>query len=40
MHLRHVGPKEGPRSDHFICERNPRQHVIDLDPTLLPDIEE
>jgi hypothetical protein len=40
MHLRHVGPKEGPHSDHFICERNPRQHVIDLDPTVLPPIEE
>jgi hypothetical protein len=40
MHLRHVGPKEGPRDDLFVCERNPRQHTIDLDPTVLPDIEE
>lgn len=40
MHLRHVGPKEGPRDDLFICERNPRQHTIELDPTVLPDIEE
>ncbi|MFA8370870.1 hypothetical protein [Burkholderia thailandensis] len=40
MHLRNVGPKEGPRHDRFICERNPRQHTINLDPTLLPEIDE
>ncbi|HEY0289165.1 MAG TPA: hypothetical protein VGC62_19495 [Pseudomonas sp.] len=40
MQLRHVGPKEGPRDDRFICERNPSQHTIDLDPTVLPEIEE
>jgi hypothetical protein len=39
MHLRHVGPKEGPHADHFVCVRNPRQHTVDLDPTVLPDIE-
>lgn len=40
MSLRNVGPKNGPRYDRFVCERNPRQHVIDLDPTLLPEIVE
>lgn len=40
MHLRNIGPKNGPRYDRFICERNPRQHIIDLDPTVLPEIEE
>ncbi|WP_152530587.1 hypothetical protein [Paraburkholderia dilworthii] len=40
MRLRNIGPKNGPRDDRFICERNPRQHTIDLDPTLLPEIEE
>lgn len=39
MHLRHVGPKEGPRDDLFICDRNPRQHTITLDPTVLPEID-
>lgn len=40
MHLRHVGPKEGPRDDLFLCERNPRQHTIQLDPTALPELED
>lgn len=40
MNLRNVGPKDGPRDDQFICERNPRQHTIDLDPTLLSEIYE
>lgn len=40
MNLRNVGPKDGPRYDRFICERNPRQHTIDLDPTVLSEIEE
>ena len=40
MHLRHLGPKEGPKDDVFVCERNPRQHTIDLDPTVLPEIED
>ncbi|WP_208934500.1 hypothetical protein [Paracidovorax avenae] len=39
MNLRNVGPKHGPRDDMFICERNPRQHTILLDPTVLPGIE-
>ena len=40
MNLRNIGPKNGPREDLFFCERNPRQHTILLDPTVLPDIEE
>lgn len=40
MNLRNVGPKDGPRDDMFICERNPKQHTILLDPTVLPEIEE
>ena len=40
MNLRNVGPKDGPRDDLFICERNPKQHTILLDPTVLPEIEE
>lgn len=40
MHLRRVGPKEGPRDDQFICVRNPAQHTVQLDPTVLPDIED
>jgi hypothetical protein len=40
MHLRHVGPKDGPREDLFLCERNPRQHTIQLDPTALPELED
>ena len=40
MHLRRVGPKEGPRDDQLICVRNPAQHTVQLDPTVLPDIED
>lgn len=40
MNLRNVGPKDGQRFDRFICERNPRQHTIDLDPTVLPEVEQ
>lgn len=40
MHLRNVGPKNGPRQDVFLCERNPRQHTIALDPTALDEINE
>ncbi len=40
MNLRSVGPKDGPRSDEFVCERNPSQHRVLLDPTCLPEIEE
>jgi hypothetical protein len=40
MQLRRVGPKEGPRDDRFICERNPKHHTVDLDPTVLSEIEE
>ncbi|WP_156226277.1 hypothetical protein [Herbaspirillum chlorophenolicum] len=40
MNLRNVGPKNGPRDDLFICERNPKQHTILLDPTVLSDIDE
>uniref|UniRef100_A0A7C1X0I6 Uncharacterized protein n=1 Tax=Pseudomonas graminis TaxID=158627 RepID=A0A7C1X0I6_9PSED len=40
MHLRRVGPTEGPRDDKFICVRNPAQHTVQLDPTVLPDIED
>ena len=40
MNLRNVGPKGGPCDDMFICERNPKQHTILLDPTVLAEIEE
>jgi hypothetical protein len=40
MFLRMVGPKDGPREDHFICERNSQQHTIELDPTILTEIKE
>lgn len=40
MNLRTVGPKDGPYENIFICERNPRQHRVLLDPTLLPEIDE
>jgi hypothetical protein len=40
MNLRNIGPKDGPHDDLFICERNPKQHKILLDPTVLPEIEE
>lgn len=40
MNLRNVGPKNGPRDDWFVCERNPSQHTVDLDPTALEEIVE
>jgi hypothetical protein len=40
MSLQNIGPQNGPRDDMFICERNPRQHTILLDPTVLSEIEE
>ncbi|TDQ93252.1 hypothetical protein C7412_109235 [Paraburkholderia silvatlantica] len=40
MTLRNLGPKNGPRYDSFVCERNPQQHTIRLDPTVLPEIQE
>lgn len=40
MKLRNLGPKNGPRDDILVCERNPRQHTVLLDPTALADIEE
>ncbi|MBV6322683.1 hypothetical protein [Duganella violaceipulchra] len=38
MDLRHLGPKDGPKEDIFVCERNSKQHTILLDPTILPEI--
>lgn len=38
MYLRHVGPKDGPKKDIFICERNFEQHTIILDHTALPEL--
>jgi hypothetical protein len=40
MRLWTVGPKEGPKDHQFICQRNPRQHTVELDPTMLPSIKE
>jgi hypothetical protein len=40
MHLRRVGPRKGPHDDPFICERNPRQHSVQLDATVLAEIED
>ena len=40
MKLINVGPKDGPRDDVFICERNPKQHRVLLDPTVLEAINE
>ena len=40
MQLRNVGPPKGPRDDMFICERNPRDHAIEVDPTALSDVDE
>ena len=40
MNLRTVKILENLREDIFICERNPKQHNIELDPTTLPDIVE
>jgi hypothetical protein len=39
MNLRNVGPRDQQRDDMFICERNPKQHTVLLDPTVLPDVE-
>lgn len=36
MNLRNIGPSKGYRADFFLCERNPEQHRIHLDPTALP----
>jgi len=38
MNLRNVGPAKGRRNDVFVCERNPEQHTISLDPTILTDL--
>ena len=38
MNLRNIGSNDEPRDDLFICERNPKQHTILLDPTMLPEI--
>lgn len=40
MNLRNIGPEKGYREDVLICSRNPNQHRIVLDPTVLPDIQE
>jgi hypothetical protein len=40
MNLRSVGSRDEPNDDWFICERNPKQHKILLDPTHLPRINE
>jgi hypothetical protein len=40
MQLRHVGEKNAPRDYLFICERNPRQHTVLLDPTALPPLDD
>lgn len=37
MQLKNVSPKNVERCDLFVCERNPRQHIIDFDPTMLSD---
>ncbi|GGY62010.1 hypothetical protein [Pseudoduganella albidiflava] len=38
MGLSHLGPKNGVKEDIFVCEKNPRQHKILLDFTLLPEM--
>ena len=40
MQLRNVGAPKGPRDDMFICERNPKDHAIEVDPTALSDVDE
>lgn len=40
MNLRNVKMRENLSEDRFICKRNPRQHIIELDPTVLTDITE
>lgn len=39
MQLRNLGPKNGPKDDIFVCERNFKQHTILLDHTMLPALE-
>ncbi len=39
MRLRNVGPPQGPRDDMLICERNPKDHGIEFDPTALSDVD-
>lgn len=38
MNLRNVKMGENLFEDRFICKRNSRQHIIELDPTVLTDI--
>ena len=40
MRLRTVGPPRGTQFDRFICERNSRHHVFELDPTALSDVDD
>ena len=40
MNLRNVKIAENLHEDRFICERNRKQHVIKLDPTVLTEINE
>jgi len=37
MRLKNVNPKNTERYDLLVCERNPRQHTIEFDPTMLSD---
>jgi len=40
MNLRNVGSAREQRADSFVCERNPEQHTVSLDPTILADVNE
>lgn len=40
MNLRNVGLPKGPRDDVLICSKNPSQHRILFDPTVLEEIRE
>ena len=40
MNLRNVKITREVNEDRFICKRNPKQHIIKLDPTALPEIVE
>jgi len=40
MQLRNLGPKNGPKDDVFVCERNFKQHTILLDHTILPALDQ
>lgn len=40
MNLRNVGPPKGRRDDVLICSKNPNQHRILFDPTVLEEIRE